>query len=60
MFCFNLIVSQTTEVDLHKKYWYYKSRFNNDFIKVGKEHGESIPFNQSGLEVRRRIWPGYS
>lgn len=29
-----IIVSQTSEIDLHKKYWYYKSRFNNDFIKI--------------------------
>lgn len=41
----------------HQKYWYYKSRLNNDFIKVGNTatgstysnfdgHGESIPFNE--------------
>ena len=24
-----------SDLDNHKKYWYYKSRFNNDFIKIG-------------------------
>lgn len=31
----NLCNSQINEVEVHKKYWYYKTRFNNDFIKVG-------------------------
>lgn len=31
-----------------QKYWYYKTRFNNDFIKIGTGSGESIPFNQRG------------
>ncbi|MBN8691613.1 MAG: T9SS type A sorting domain-containing protein [Bacteroidetes bacterium] len=31
-----------------QKYWYYKTRFNNDFIKIGKNLGESVPFNQRG------------
>ncbi|MGZ3919104.1 MAG: hypothetical protein ACXVOH_03550 [Bacteroidia bacterium] len=33
----------------HEKYWYYKSRLNNDFIKVGTEAGESLPFNQRAI-----------
>lgn len=32
----------------HQKYWYYYSRLNNDFLKVGKNAGESIPINQRG------------
>jgi len=32
----------------HKKYWYYKTRFNNDFVKIGTGPGESIPFNSRG------------
>lgn len=44
-----VIVSQTSEIDLHKKYWYYKSRFNNDFISIGTNPGQSIPFNQRGF-----------
>lgn len=41
------LISQTpTEIEHHKKYWYYKSRFNNDFINIGPNQGQSIPFNQ--------------
>lgn len=29
--------------DDHRKYWYYKSRLNNDFMKVGLGAGESLP-----------------
>ncbi len=35
----------------YKKYWYFKSRLNNDFIKVGLGDGESIPFNQRGWSL---------
>ncbi|HRG02506.1 MAG TPA: hypothetical protein PKZ75_15440 [Bacteroidia bacterium] len=50
------------DLENHKKYWYYKSRLNNDFVKVGNtapngandttshDHGESMPFNERGLE----------
>lgn len=44
-----IFYGQTSEVDLHKKYWYYKSRFNNDFISIGTNTGQSIPFNQRGF-----------
>lgn len=27
----------------HKKYWYYRSRLVNDFMKIGKGLGESLP-----------------
>lgn len=26
----------------HRKYWWYKSRLNNDFVKVGLGDGESL------------------
>ena len=56
----NDIVIGQSDLDNHKKYWYYKSRFNNDFIKVGdtypsaannynEGHGESIPFNERSV-----------
>lgn len=32
----------------HRKYWYYKSRLNNDFLKVGLGPGESIPCQRRG------------
>jgi hypothetical protein len=49
--CFThyLISQSLTEIEHHKKYWYYKSRFNNDFINVGLNQGQSIPFNQRQL-----------
>jgi hypothetical protein len=47
--CLNLFYSQTSEIDLHKKYWYYKSRFNNDFVSIGTNQGQSIPFGQRGF-----------
>ena len=40
-----------TSLDNHKKYWYYKSRLNNDFVKVGLKAGESMPFNQRGVNT---------
>ncbi len=36
--------------DNHRKYWYYKSRLNNDFIKVGLNPGESIPCQIRGKD----------
>ncbi len=55
---------QTTEEVEHRKYWYYKSRFNNDFVKVGLNQGESIPFGERGygtvvIDSRNTI-PSYS
>ncbi|MFN7910279.1 MAG: 3-coathanger stack domain-containing protein [Bacteroidota bacterium] len=32
----------------HKKYYYYKTRLQNDLMKVGLLPGESIPFNERG------------
>ncbi|MCA6437484.1 MAG: T9SS type A sorting domain-containing protein [Bacteroidetes bacterium] len=32
----------------HKKYYYYKTRLQNDFMKVGLLPGESLPFNERG------------
>ncbi len=43
----SVIYSQASDYDLNKKYWYYKSRFNNDFVSVGTEAGQSLPFNQN-------------
>lgn len=31
-----------------QKYWYYKTRLNNDFVKIELNQGESVPFNQRG------------
>lgn len=38
--------------DNHQKYWYYKSRLKNDFMKIGLKTGESIPFAQRGYRTK--------
>lgn len=42
-------IAQSSDYDLHNKYWYYKARFNNDFVSVGLNAGQSLPFNQRGF-----------
>ncbi|MBL7912399.1 MAG: T9SS type A sorting domain-containing protein [Bacteroidia bacterium] len=51
----SVLVYSQSDLDNHKKYWFYKSRLNNDFIKIGHTptnslfdvgHGESMPFNE--------------
>jgi hypothetical protein len=37
--------SQADEIN-HRKYWYYRSRLTNDFMKIGPNQGESLPFSQ--------------
>lgn len=38
---------------IHDKYWYYRWRFKNNFIKIGPNQGESLP-------AGRRYTNGYS
>ncbi len=42
----NLIGQAISDEDFHRKYWFYKSHLNNDFIKIGLNFGESLPFNE--------------
>lgn len=53
----NYSYSQTMQ-DNHRKYWWYKSRLNNDFVKVGIGDGESMPFNQRGYNGQSLTTPG--
>ena len=39
LFLTNYMLSQTM-TDNHRKYWWYKSRLTNDFMKVGLGQGE--------------------
>lgn len=50
LFCVLLPVVIIGQNDIlnYEKYWYYKTRLNNDFIKIGRNPGESVPFNQRG------------
>jgi hypothetical protein len=52
-------LSSQNDLENHKKYWYYKSHFNNDFIKVGLGAGESIPFNERSSGANKSI-PSFS
>lgn len=53
VFCFIFFsfITAQTDSDNHYKYWYFKTRLNNDFVKVGLGAGESMPFNQRGAEA---------
>ncbi len=62
LFCmFAVLHSSTlnaqTDDDNHRKYWYYKSRLNNDFLKVGLGPGESIPGGTRGLWISKFVDP---
>lgn len=50
LFCVFLpfVIIGQNDILNHEKYWYYKTRLNNDFIKIGRNPGESVPFNQRG------------
>lgn len=50
LFCFIALelIGQNDELN-HRKYWYYKSRLLNDFMKVGINQGDNIIFNERGL-----------
>ncbi|MBI3521215.1 MAG: hypothetical protein HY062_17875 [Bacteroidetes bacterium] len=45
-------INGQTDAINHQKYWYYRTRLTNDFMKIGKEQGESVPFNQRGLNQK--------
>jgi hypothetical protein len=57
LFLHLLVVAQNFTVN-HRKYWFYKSRLNNDFVKVGTGDGESLVFNQRGFykDSRATSW----
>lgn len=45
-FTMKLACQTYLDEDINRKYWYYNSHFNNDFIKIGLANDESIPFNE--------------
>ncbi len=38
-----VVVCGQNDADYQKKYWDYRNRFLNDFVRIGEERGESIP-----------------
>lgn len=47
LFVENVYSQQTVDNDkAHRRYWYYRTRMINDFMKIGKEQGACIVFAQ--------------
>lgn len=45
LLCNLLVQGQTIDNDkAHRRYWYYRTRMINDFMKIGKEQGDCIVF----------------
>ncbi len=45
-----LFVNSQTPHDLnHRRYWFYRTRFINDFVKIGNQQGDCICFPQRDL-----------
>ena len=38
------LIAQIDHSKAHRRYWYYRTRMINDFMKVGKNQGECIVF----------------
>lgn len=72
LFCFLFVCSpfqsQTIDNDkAHRRYWYYRTRMINDFMKIGKNQGDCIVFaernigednnNMTGLELESVVGP---
>ncbi len=60
---YSSLLSQTSDYDLNKKYWYYKTRFNNDFVVVDTGKGCSLPLNSREFDYAQGssgFYPGPS
>lgn len=40
----NIIAQSIDDGKAHRRYWYYRARLINDFMKIGKDQGECIVF----------------
>ncbi len=38
------ISTEANDQKAHRRYWYYRTRMVNDFMKIGKEQGDCIVF----------------
>jgi hypothetical protein len=54
----NISFSQSTINDdkAHRRYWYYRTRFVNDFIKMGKNQGECIALAERNEGLNQGIF----
>ncbi len=49
---FNLLAqSPTDDNKAHRRYWYYRTRMINDFMKIGKNQGDCIVFSERNLGI---------
>jgi hypothetical protein len=53
-----LILAQNYNDYDAKKYWYYRTRLNNDFVKVGLNQGESLPIPERQYPSPKEIKMG--
>lgn len=54
----SVVFSQSTINDdfAHRRYWYYRTRFINDFIKMGKNQGECIVLAERNQGLNNGIY----
>ena len=44
-------VGDDTDHEILQKYWYYRWRLRNDFVFIGENQGESLPFSERNVGV---------
>jgi hypothetical protein len=49
LFTLLTFVAEAQNIQVHNKYWYYRTRLRNDFMKVGLGTGCSIPMEERGV-----------
>lgn len=49
LFTLITFVAEAQNIQVHNKYWYYRTRLRNDFMKVGLGTGCSIPMEERGV-----------
>ena len=42
------LISQTTQEQLHQKYWNYRQRYRQHFTIIGDDRGVGVPFHFGG------------
>lgn len=48
---FEISKAQTIDNDkAHRRYWYYRTRMINDFMKIGKQQGECLVFAERNIK----------
>ena len=59
LFIATLGYSQNTEIDNNiSKYWNYRTRLVNNFISIGSESGQSLPFGTRNKRGKKTLSKG--